>query len=326
VKPCHCNPDLTSVQRAVTILADNSTRLAEFRTQTAVAEEPGRRVVYKRALTQEAASFLRTIVEREAASRDYLDGQFCVLCGELADDRIEYGYLPYRSLREVIAEDLRHKRWDAANAVFNTYIHKLKALPAKRVVPLEFLRTIARGAGDGTIAVDCLCRGVIDLVPRNILIDGDRWIVLDNEWSFDFPIPLQFVLFRALLETSMALAPEICGAAAESFPISDVFIAGFNKRYYVPVDWLQYLEQDGTRLSEMMEWEMGFQRYVRGPRHTGLWRINKHPTVMDRCLPPRVRSPGRLAAIVKSLPIVRPSIQAVRRMCICVYDWGRAQR
>lgn len=38
----------------------------------------------------------------------------------------------------------------------------------------------------------------IDLVPANILIEKDRVSVIDYEWTFRFPIPCKYILYRMI--------------------------------------------------------------------------------------------------------------------------------
>jgi lipopolysaccharide biosynthesis glycosyltransferase len=38
----------------------------------------------------------------------------------------------------------------------------------------------------------------IDLVPENIIVSGDKGYVTDYEWIFDFPIPADYVVYRAI--------------------------------------------------------------------------------------------------------------------------------
>ena len=37
----------------------------------------------------------------------------------------------------------------------------------------------------------------IDLIPANIMV-SDHWEMIDYEWTFEFPIPLQFILYRMI--------------------------------------------------------------------------------------------------------------------------------
>ena len=45
-----------------------------------------------------------------------------------------------------------------------------------------------------------LCGGNsnVDLMFDNIFIDNNKWIVVDPEWCFDFPLPINLVFFRAI--------------------------------------------------------------------------------------------------------------------------------
>lgn len=38
----------------------------------------------------------------------------------------------------------------------------------------------------------------IDLIFSNIIITDNRWNVIDYEWTFDFPVPVDFVIYRAI--------------------------------------------------------------------------------------------------------------------------------
>lgn len=44
----------------------------------------------------------------------------------------------------------------------------------------------------------CAKMSNIDLVPANILILKDRQVVIDYEWTFDFPVPAGFILYRMI--------------------------------------------------------------------------------------------------------------------------------
>ncbi len=47
--------------------------------------------------------------------------------------------------------------------------------------------------------MDCLPIAPLDLVPSNVIETGEgAWVVIDPEWVFDFPVPLHFVLYRAI--------------------------------------------------------------------------------------------------------------------------------
>lgn len=54
--------------------------------------------------------------------------------------------------------------------------------------------------GDAEISESCRCSGMsnIDLVPANILLQDSGVSVIDYEWTFRFPIPCNFILYRMI--------------------------------------------------------------------------------------------------------------------------------
>jgi len=261
---------------SATILADTSVRRKEFRTRTVLTDNGAMKVVHKVAATPEARAFLGEIVAREAKAAEYLGGEFEVLSGVLAKGRIEYKYLGGQPLLEIIAGHLRASDFDGANALLERYVGKLESLSPVVTVPEEFLAVIA-GEGQAKLRpVSCLARGLLDLTPRNILVENDKWTVIDNEWSFDFPVPVAFVLFRAVREIAVGLQREIRQAVSKEMPVIDSITFGL-RRVYSPVAWTKYLGNDIVDLGRMLRWELGFQRYVRGKNCGPVGRVTKYP-------------------------------------------------
>jgi len=246
-----------------TLLASNSFRLDKFATRTSLGEIDGKKFVYKSAITDEAKPFLEQTMASERKNAEYLKGRFEVLCGTLKGDRIEYEYLPYQSLTAEIAAALCRGDYHGANELFQDYVKRLRSLPRELVVPKEFFVAITGNANFSNQKMDCLSRGVLDLIPRNILVNGERWIVIDNEWSFDFPVPIAFVLFRAIRGLAISLQIDIRKATCMANPAIGMFNLGFST-YYVPVSWAEYIGDDHMVISQMHQWEMEFQRYLLG--------------------------------------------------------------
>lgn len=299
---------------------DNPWRRAEFRTQTVVVETSQKKRVCKYAATQEAIPFLGYIVERERKNVDYLKGQFNVLCGTLRDNYIEYDYLPYTSLQDLIRQQMCNGGMQGANGFLAEYVRKITALATIDVVPTQFLTTIADDRKGNILGFRCLSRGLLDLTPRNILIDGDRWIVLDNEWSFDFPVPVIFVLFRAIREMAMGLQKEIRISAGISNPVVGVFARGL-QTYYVPKDWLRYITDVNISIGRLLRWEIGFQKYITGSFRDTVGRIRRHPKIRvnfsDNAIEADTGVLGNATQLLKSIPGMRRLVHLFERKVAC---------
>ena len=77
---------------------------------------------------------------------------------------------------------------------------------------LEFVKSLHKGAvfeitegfrevfGEPELPEGTICAPFsnIDLVCGNILLTGEKWTAIDYEWSFDFPIPVNFILYRII--------------------------------------------------------------------------------------------------------------------------------
>ena len=254
-------------------LGSNQHRLAEFQTRSVIDVQVGKKVVYKYAMTPQAQSFIESIVEREKKSRNYLKGHFDVLCGDLEDGRIRYDYLPYPCLLDKVRLCMQSGNFHEGQNLLEKYIHKIEALGKTETVPIDFLRFVADD-GNCQSKVSCLRLGLLDLTPKNILIDGDRWIVIDSEWAFDFPIPVVFLLFRSIMELSILLQRPIRKCTSRSNPAAAFFGTAI-QTYYIPQIWMRYMSHPHIDLDQMARWELGFQRYVAGPRINTVGRIKR---------------------------------------------------
>jgi hypothetical protein len=270
------------------VLADSSYRLSQFRTRTILVRDWGRNVVDKVATTYEARTFLGLIPDKERENVGYLHGHFDVLCGNRREERIVYEYLPQPSVAESIGFELNSGHCNKADELLDLYVHKIHALEHRPHYPSEFLSQIVGDSrGDDDLVVDCLSRGPLDLTLRNILLDGDRWVVIDNEWSFPFPIPVAFLLFRAVRQLCMMWQPEIRRTTGTDRPAVGLLTTRL-RTYYFPKSWIEYCKAPHVSFMQMLRWEAGFRRYVAGPacRSPGrvrLWpRETTHPPLLPR--------------------------------------------
>jgi hypothetical protein len=244
----------------VKMIGNNTGRREEFRTQTFLVEDGTQKTVYKQAASEPAAEFLKTIIKREHKAELFMRGVFDVLPGSLETGRIRYRFIPSLSVGQAIGQYLRRGDHRSAEALFDEYVAKLRMLPRSRIIPARFLESIAREKRHRVY--ECIKLGLIDLMPRNIMITDTGWLAIDNEWTFEFEIPVHFVIFRALRELAMSCQSEIRAATSESNPAA-VLLAGGTNVYYVPAAWLRHI-QKGPRLMTMLTWELNFQRYVTG--------------------------------------------------------------
>jgi len=298
-----------SISPKALTLADNPWRLREFRTRTILTEEFGKKVVRKFAITEEGNAFIKAIVARERKNTKYLTEHFDILCGNFKGNCIEYEYVPYESLFQKIASRLKENRCIEADKFLRLYVQKVHALPKIQIHPKEFLSLVTQGGVKNCkFGVDCLSRGLLDLTPRNILVDGNRWIVVDNEWSFDFPVPVVFVLFRAIRELVVELQDDIRRTTTKTHPAIGVLARGL-RTHYMPKDWVRYIADAHISFAQMLKWERGFRRYVTGSSSAPVGHVKISPRTKiifsTWCLKSNAGIVGGVSHSLKKLPGMR---------------------
>ncbi|WP_169853202.1 hypothetical protein [Anaerohalosphaera lusitana] len=238
-------------------------RKPQFRTQVVTFEDSQHKSIYKCPASELAKEFIKTIPEKEQANAEYVKDVFEVLNGTLHGSSIEYDYLPLPSVEDKVIECLQKRRIDQATKWLDDFIARINSLPVTKTLPIEFLTIIARSETCDFESARCLCPGLIDLIPRNVLCKNDNWIIIDNEWSFRFAVPVSFVIFRSIYSIAVLYQNLIRLNASRNEP-AVVFFKSGHKTYYIPLKWSRFLTQLDIRTSTMLRWETAFQKYVTG--------------------------------------------------------------
>ena len=107
-------------------------------------------------------------------------------------------FLKGKTLEEHLDALLKQGRDEEAEKLLFRYVDKVRRIHSGEAFykTPEFIKVFGNVSLEGTLS----CNGIsnIDLVPANILIDNDRISVLDYEWTFRFPIPGNFVIYRMI--------------------------------------------------------------------------------------------------------------------------------
>lgn len=200
--------------------------------------------VEKRALYPEGQTHIKKLCHwYQLLQQEYQAEQFEVnRCQETAQG-VRLEYLTGETLQERM-EKLNEQGQEAELEVYieeylkrMTQGHKWKKFQQTE----EFCRVF----GEVSLSEKLQCQEVtnIDMIFSNILLEGETWHFIDYEWTFSFPIPIHFVLYRAFL---MA-ASEMPGVKA--------------------LDLTKMLQRLGIGIEEQQAYqkmEAHFQEYVRG--------------------------------------------------------------
>ena len=218
-------------------------RRREYRHHTIIMEGPEGRSVYKKAASREAEAHLRSMDGcREALTQALLPGARVDIapCMVRPDGTIVFPFYPHETLRDLLS------RCGGDVQAFSDVVEGFRqalvdAFGTARFEGGEAFEAMFGGAKlpEG---LEALRVTNLDMNFDNVFIDGDRYIIVDYEWVLPVPVPLSFVLYRALLvNMDMARFPD-------------------DEREFV---WSR-LGIDEVLRKVYWEMELCFQRYVSG--------------------------------------------------------------
>jgi hypothetical protein len=148
-------------------------------------------------------------------------------------------------------------------------------------IPTEFYDFLGWKSSEPEQPVQCLSFGPFDTIPKNILVNGDEWTLLDLEWTFSFPVPVQYLFWRGLSSLTTDFQQDIQRAASSQSPIIPYCGYGFN-REYVPLIWYETF-MGGMDLSKFLRWEsLFYSKVLEGPERSTSLRLAPTKTFTSR--------------------------------------------
>lgn len=223
-------------------------RAEQFRIATKILEdENGSRMVMKEALSDQAGGHIRRIKEIYEKLSCLYDPQDLVInhC-EIQDDRVVLDYLRGNTLEDTFIQLFFDEKMDELYTVFDEFADRIG-----RHANLPFNKTedFIQIFGDVTFEKElkCLETTDIDMILSNIIVIEDTWNLIDYEWTYSFPIPIRFVLYRSI----------------QSF----IFALG-NHEQVKQLKLYERFSMDESERRVYEQMEHNFQNYVTGNYHT----------------------------------------------------------
>ena len=175
-------------------------RGAEFNIRTDIIEtDSGERCVEKAAYSETAQKHIESLEKwHQVFEKQYKNTKFCANHCQWVGKKLRFEYLEGQTLENLIDEYGKKDEGQKVLDLLYTYQEELrKAYPEEPFVRTEQFEKIF-GEADVPAGVMASRNINIDLIFQNIILCAEKWNVIDYEWTFDFPIPVNFVLYRAL--------------------------------------------------------------------------------------------------------------------------------
>lgn len=173
----------------------------KYRIRTEIVKKcDGTKIVRKVPYTKEAEAHVKKIKHwEEVLKKQYEPAGVSVNRCTLTSKGAEFEFLKGRTLEDVLDEYLAKNDFAGFMGEVKDYTDKLEELlkPAPFVANEKFREIF------GEISFETPQRATeinnIDLIFPNIILTDDKWNVIDYEWTFDFQIPVKFIIHRAVV-------------------------------------------------------------------------------------------------------------------------------
>lgn len=236
-------------------------RKPEYQTNVEICVKDQEKIVIRKAESSKAEAFIREIAKKEIRAKRFLAGKAEVVTGRLDGSRLYYPYIDLPSLGDLIAKAIEDGDPDSGRSLIEDYKHFLYNLPVETCVPDEFMREFNIKSRTSIKPVDCLRKALLDCIPRNIKVSKEEWYIIDNEWTYDFPLPIDYLIFRGIVALIGDLQAQIQHEVSKDKPAA-IFRGYGKRRQYIPCSWLEILQTMKIPIDEMAYWEIQLQDHI----------------------------------------------------------------
>ena len=232
--------------RKVLFAKYNALRCPENQISTMIVEVDGERFVEKAPCTKEAVSHIQSFRESYEVLQK---AHKCVHPAkpEYSGDVAVYEYIQGKTLEEELQEYFS----DTDRLIEKTryFLDEIYDYNEEYICDFKYTSDFSSIFGSDLGADFEGCKAVtaadIDLVFDNVIRKGDKWLLLDYEWVFTFPVPVMFLKYRT---------------AAYFYDRHNLY---FSKKH-VREDYFELLGIKKAWTAVFDEMEKNFQKYVRG--------------------------------------------------------------
>ncbi len=172
-------------------------RAYQLRTDLLI-DSHGVKTIRKVPMQAEAAPHLASLAwKRDALTRLCAGSAFSVNRCQVGFQEARFEFIDGPTLADLVHDDLRRGDHKTFWKRMEDFFCAIRSLATE-----EFRSTAEFGRMFGPVRLPGGLRAApasnVDLILPNVMVHDGRWHVIDYEWTFDFPIPVGFILYRTL--------------------------------------------------------------------------------------------------------------------------------
>lgn len=219
-----------------------------------IKTDDGKRVI-KSALHPSGSGHLKRIIHNGESLRNVFKDKADICKAELSDDHIEFEFIEGGSLDSRLEQACMTNDENEIIRVLSSYYELIKVMDSNTAFTMtEDYQSVFGDADPGSVPAGNVVD--IDLLPSNVIIRNGRYCIIDYEWVFEFPVPLDYVFWKGVFSSvSFSMLPE-----------------ELRERVF---DRFGLTKEVTDRCLQM---EINFQKYVSGKTYTARDFISNNPT------------------------------------------------
>jgi len=267
--------------RCVQFIGANMDKKRKFRTNKKIYKSGRKKTFIMSPDNNESIEFLHKIVEREILAKSFFGQNAKVVSAELKGDSLIYPYISFPTMHELLAQDIKNGDPEFGKSRIDQYVQFLLKLPSEKCIPEEFMKELGIPVSEIPKPIHCLSCGIFDCIPHNIMIDlkSNKYYIIDNEFTYDFPIPIDTLIWRAINMLVINLQCLIQSQVCQSRPVTIFSGHGIN-RNYIPISWLNILDNLETPIQYQIRWYSAFQNKILNYKSKLYVRLKDRPRTL----------------------------------------------
>lgn len=162
-------------------------------------DELGNRVVRKMPLNCEGIDHVKQSLIWERELQKKYDGT-CIRLnhGIQEGNSVRFEYIKGKTLECILDELYQDENYEELLSLLKKYIEIIQNANGNKL--FKITDKFKNVFGDVYFKKELIASEInnLDMVVSNVIIDKDIWNIIDYEWTFDFPIPTNFIIYRII--------------------------------------------------------------------------------------------------------------------------------
>lgn len=175
----------------------NADRKPEFQISTKILYKKDEKIVEKAPLCDRANDHIENMHRME--QRDNCK-HIRSLPSKLRDGKAYYEFLKLHNLDYYVEECINEERSEEIYTILASFFEEYFQETTVEMYSTDKFAAYFGEPNDAESEQECICPANIDLICGNIYVDGQDYIIIDNEWILNIPVPKKFIIWRCINE------------------------------------------------------------------------------------------------------------------------------